>query len=278
MMEVPEYRKRGREDQPWQAQIAQPQAPPISTQPVGGYEPINFQGMTTTTEPEEEAYDWAPEDLMTFEMPDVGDGGAVNFADFDVESMKALFPQLATEDLSKQLMEQAGLGGTRWSSVLGQKIADATARAKESWASDMFAKWIGSQEASRQRGLTAGMFKAQLPMQIASAMSGMAGAAQQAEMDPWSVAYQDWLRTTPEGAMGTYGQGVLSLLGQEPGGPTQYEEGWASKIAGMGGGLLPSLIGGLLDKPKSDFSSWYNNPYRNIEPISPSYTPTLQGG
>lgn len=259
MMDFPGYGKKGGGAQAWQAQVAQQPTPLMTTQPVGGYEPVDFQGMTTTTEPDQEGYDWAPEDLMTWEFPQggfgVGGGEAVNFGEFDVESMKALFPQLATEDLSKQLMEQAGLGGTRWSSVLGQKIADATARAKESWALDMFGKWIASQEAAKQRGLQAGMasaegamFEAGLPMRVAGMMAGLAGQAQEAEMQPWSVAYQDWLRTTPEGAMGTYGRGVLDLLGQEPGGPTQHEEGWASKIAGMGGGLLPVLMGGMFDK------------------------------
>jgi hypothetical protein len=283
MMDFPRgYKKGGRADpdslaQGWQGQIAQaPQSLQGTTPPVMDFQPVDFQGGATTTDPTQ--YDdggWMSDESMAFELPDalkgnfgVGGGGAVNFEDFDVASMKELFPTLMLKDINDVSMEQAGLGGTRWSSVLGQKIADANARAEEQWASDMFSKWIASQEAAKGRGLSAGiasqgnalqkaMFEARLPMEIAASMASLGGAAQEAEMQPWSMAYQDWLRTTPEAAMQTYGGGLLNLLGQEPGGPTQYEPGWASGLMGIGSSLLPFVGGGKGESSTYPKESWW---------------------
>ena len=268
MMNFPSYKPVRPSANPWEAQVAQQQTLVPQQQPMD-YDgmPYDFQGGETTTDPTQ--YDTGggdvygdEEDYMTFQLPQTMRGGggggggwedltgAVNFADFDVASMKELFPELMLKDINDQAMEQAGLGGTRWSSVLGQKIADANARAEKQWAADMFAKWIASQEAAKQRGLShreaaAGrglqrsMFETRLPMEVAAMMANLGGQAQEAEMQPWGVAYEDWLRTTPEAAMGTYGNTLVGMLGQEPGGPTQYEPGWASGLMGIGSALLP---------------------------------------
>jgi len=224
-------------------------------------------GETTPLSPVE---DTGEGDFMTWNpswenQPAGGGGGGVDrwnevlspvdFADFDIGAMKELFPSLMLQDINAQTAEEMDMGGKRWSSILAQKQADANARAMEGWASNMFGMWIPTQEAAKQRqlqhreaaasrGAAAGARAQTLPLQVASMMANLAGMAQGAEEDVWGSGYGDWLRTTPEGAWSTYGQGLLGMVGQEPGGPTQYQPGWGSGLMGLGSALLPFTQGG----------------------------------
>ena len=260
MMDFP----KGTQRQSWQSRVAAP--PQMTDQPVMDFQPIDFQGGSTTTDASQDGGDWMSDESNAFALPaalegdfGVGGGGTVDFSQFNPEEFTSIYNKIGTEDAVKQMLEGQSVGGTLDSSIAVQKTADEVARAKEEWLARAMGMWQSAQEAGKSRGLSAGiasqgnalqkaMFEARLPMEIAASMASLGGAAQNAEMQPWEIAYNDWQRSTPEASMGTYGNALLGLLGQEPGGPPQYEEGWATKIAGMGGGLLPSLLGGLFDK------------------------------
>jgi hypothetical protein len=275
------------EPQAWQGQVAQL---PVD-QGGGGYaDYIGDAGAGSDfdfgayTQPEDTS-DMEYQSDFEFALPTslegdfgVGGGGTVDFSKFNPEEFRAIYDQLGTEDAVKNMLEGMSIGGTLDSSIAVQKTADEVARAQEEWLAKAMGMWQASQEAGLSRGLQGriagsgnalqkAMFEARLPMEIASSMGGLATSAQGLEMQPWNMAYEDWQRTTPEAAMGTYGNALLNLLGQEPGGPPQYEEGAASKLMGIGSSLLPFFGGG--GGGGSDFSKFYSGVWdpSQIEPL-----------
>ena len=59
--------------------------------------------------------------------------------------------QTMMEDMTKQSQESAGLSGTRWSSSLGNQIAEQGRRLAENYGADVANKWMQAQEAARGR-------------------------------------------------------------------------------------------------------------------------------
>jgi hypothetical protein len=179
--------------------------------------------------------------------------------------------QTMMEDMTKQSQESAGLSGTRWSSTLGNQIAEQGRRLTETYGADIANKWMQAQEAGMQRKmgglgmmLPYGQATANLglqntqnqmygasalqgigsdylyaPMNIAGGMSNLgnsiynqqAGGINQFQNDPWA-------------------QMAYGLSGQ-PGSqqyPQTYQPSFASSMFGLTGAALPFVLGNQGDK------------------------------
>lgn len=162
--------------------------------------------------------------------------------------------QTAFQDATKQALEQAGMGGTRYSSGTIRNIADMSRRMQENMAQGEFGAWSQAQEAARQRqlsgmgqmyGLGAGQLGGQqnwqqmglgaagalgdigtqyanLPLQVA-ALQGQLGQSMYGQtMDPWTQAL--WAALQPTMTQQT------------------YQPNFATDMMGTIGGILPYIL------------------------------------
>jgi len=219
----------------------------------GGWDPGTLSG----------SGEMAPMEMMGLELPDyltqafanIGRGaGSVDMKKFfGTGVLEEAMPEEQMHAAAMQAAEEAGLAGNRWSTSLGNKIANQTARAREETMLPLLQMWM--QEQARQkaaaasaasRTLSAAMQQYMLPMTVGSQLMGMGGMYGDTEMGDWQNAYNMWETTQPEWATGQYGNYIGGGLGGYPQGTPQYDEGWASQLMGLGGGLLNfgNLFGG----------------------------------
>jgi hypothetical protein len=109
-------------------------------------------------------------------------------------------------DQAKQMAEQMGLGGLRYSTPMTHQIADITGRESADMWAGLADRQLGLTEAAKNRGMQAAGGLAGLGQQYLNAPQdwaqrmyqmgmGMTGLGQQG----LDRAYQDWMRMTPEG-------------------------------------------------------------------------------
>lgn len=165
------------------------------------------------------------------------------------EAQQAPFERRITDQV-KQMAEQMGLGGLRYSTPMTHQIADITGRESSNLWSQLAQTQLGLTEAAKNRGMQAagaltglGQQYLQAPQDWAQRMygmgSGMTGLGQQG----LNRAYQDWMRMTPEAnpwfqqAMGYSGMQSQMM-------PQQYQPSFLSQLLGglMGGA---GIAGGL---------------------------------
>jgi len=90
------------------------------------------------------------------------------------EAQKPVYQQ-AYEDQMRQMAEEAGLGGTRWSSVLQRNIADMMRRGETQLTAEAMTKQLSAEEAAKQRILETMGVLGQIG--AGESQAGMAGAA-----------------------------------------------------------------------------------------------------
>ncbi len=147
-------------------------------------------------------------------------------------------------DQAKQLAEQMGLMGLRYSTPMGRNIADITGREANKLYSNLATQQLGLTEAAKNRGMQAagaltglGQQYLNAPQEWAQRMyqmgSGMTSLGQQA----LQRAYQNWMRGTPEG--NPWLSGAMNYAGmQSQMMPQQYQPSFLSQLLGLGGGVL----------------------------------------
>ncbi len=182
-------------------------------------------------------------------------------------------PETDFTDAIRQAAEQAGMGGTRWSSTLGRTAQDIAGRQMAQLGTERESKAMTALEnaRARQTGMlpyyyqmgqgvsdiinrqddralqAAGMLGnlgsmyANLPLQFAQQAMNMGGQMTGQTQNMISPYYQEFLRRTPEAS-----PWLQLMLGMIPGGtqmaPTQYQQGGMSQFLGGFSSLLPLLF------------------------------------
>jgi hypothetical protein len=153
-------------------------------------------------------------------------------------------------DQAKQMAEQMGLGGLRYSTPMGHQIADITGRESANMWAGLADRQLGLTEAAKNRGMQAAGGLAGLGQQYLNAPqdwaqrmyqmgAGMTGLGQQG----LDRAYQDWGRMTPEqNPWFRQGMGFAGMQNQMM--PQQYQQGWLNQLMSGFGGILPLLLMG----------------------------------
>lgn len=156
------------------------------------------------------------------------------------------------EDAIKQVAEQMGMGGNRWSSVALRSGQDVSGRLAQDAALDWAKQAIQAQENARLLAMSAGQNLAglgqqyaQLPLQVGQTMAGMG-----------SQMANEWQRTQPEySPWMQYGMGMAQ---QQPGYyPQMYQPSFSSNMLGLGASMLPWAM----NQPKTQQSQGQINPY-----------------
>ena len=162
---------------------------------------------------------------------------------FDVSGWdKAYRPQMMDDysNMVKQMAEQAGVGGTRYGSGLQNSIANYGGQLQNKYTSDLWDRMFGAYEAGQGRAAGAGNLLgqlglgaqqtgaegllglgqnyAQLPLNVASMMSGIGQGLTNQQVDPWTQMMMSLLGPTGQAVPQTYTpslfQSLLSSLGQ----------------------------------------------------------------
>jgi hypothetical protein len=152
-------------------------------------------------------------------------------------------------DQAKQLAEQMGLGGLRYSTPMGYGIADITGRETGKLYGGLAERQLGLTEAAKDRGMMAagglagmGQQYLQAPQDWAQRMYGMGAGMTGLGQSALDRAYQDWSRTTPE--MNPWLAQAMGFAGmQNQMMPQQYQPSFLSQILGFGSGMLPFIPG-----------------------------------
>ena len=176
---------------------------------------------------------------------------------------EAQLPQLQTmlSDATKQAQESAGLTGTRWSTSLGNTIADQARRLYENYGADVAGKWLQAQEAARERMmggmgmmLPYGQATANLGLQNTQNQMYAANALQGLGSDylygPMNIA--QGMAGLGQGIYGQQAQGIeqfmndpwlqaaLGMSGQQGNYyPQTYQPSFMSQMFGLSGAMLP---------------------------------------
>jgi len=155
-------------------------------------------------------------------------------------------------DMTKQMAEQAGMGGTRYGSGLQGNIARYGGQLQNQFQSNLMDRWLQSQEAAKGRAYGAGQGLSQLglqgqvagaeglgglgqqyanlPMQLAQSMTGVGGYMTGQQIDPWTQMMAGMVGN-PYMTQQTYQQSptqsILGILGGMP---------WGDIFGGGGGG------------------------------------------
>jgi len=141
--------------------------------------------------------------------------------------------QTMMEDMTKQSQESAGLSGTRWSSSLGNQIAEQGRRLTENYGADVANKWMQAQEAARGRMM--GGMGMMLPYGQASANLGLQNTQNQMYgANALRGLGSDYLYGPMNIATGmaNLGQGIY---GQQQGGINQQmNDPWLQAALGLG--------------------------------------------
>jgi hypothetical protein len=179
--------------------------------------------------------------------------------------------QADTTDAIKQAAEQAGLGGTRWSSSMGRNAQDIAGRRMAELGSNFAQQEMGAQEAARGRQMEAnnqlfgigsgfagldtdtrnralqatgqlsglGQNMTRYPMELANQAAGMGGQLQGINQGALNNTYQDFLRgATENNPWLAKAMGMATNQGQQ----AQYLPGAGSQILNSAGGGLISLL------------------------------------
>lgn len=108
-------------------------------------------------------------------------------------------------DQAKQVAEQMGLGGLRYSTPMTGQIADITGRESANMWSQLAQAQLGLTEAAKNRGMQAagglaglGQQYLNAPQEWAQRMYGMGAGMTGLGQQGLNAAYQNWLRETPE--------------------------------------------------------------------------------
>ena len=193
--------------------------------------------------------------------------------------------QTMMEDMTKQSQESAGLSGTRWSTSLGNQIAEQGRRLTENYGADVANKWMQAQEAARGRMM--GGMGMMLPYGQASANLGLqntqnqmygASALQGLGSDylygPMNIA--QGMAGLGQGIYGQQAQGINQFsndpwlqmalgLGTSPGSqqyPQTYQPSFMSQMLGLSGQMLPYAFNNQGQNDNSGgWTDQYGNPY-----------------
>lgn len=186
--------------------------------------------------------------------------------------------QAIQPDITRRIQEateQAGLGGLRYSTPLGQQIGRIAGEETARIMPEYWRMGMGAQEAARGRmmqtlpmmmqlgagqaglaesakdramgatGQLAGLGQqyANLPMQVAGMFSGLGNQMQQEQMQAFMPYLQEFMRTMPES--NPYLQmGMGFPYGQFGMQPQQYQPSFLTQLLGAGSSILPFLLGG----------------------------------
>lgn len=178
------------------------------------------------------------------------------------EAQKPLFQQ-QYEDTMRQMAEEAGLSGTRWSSVLQRNIADMIRRGETQLMAEAMSRQLAAEEAAKQRVLQvmgllsqigsseaqagmaasgqklaalrellgAGQYEAEFPLRLANALAGLGEGLYGMEQQQYGNVYNPpWL------------QAALNLSGQAMAGlPQTYQPSFWEQLAGAAG-YIPDVV------------------------------------
>ena len=187
--------------------------------------------------------------------------------------------QTQMSDYAKQAAEQAGMGGTRWSSPLLTNIADQTSRGLQNLTADFAGRNISAQEAARDRmmGSMSGLsnlgqgqanFGQQDAMNMMNAASGLGGigtnqfnAPMQAAQAMGNMGNQLYNQQTgmmnqmytPPWMQGAQNAAYMSAYGQ----PQTYQPSFGENMLGIAGTLLPYANFG--QQPYQNPNNWINS-------------------
>ena len=165
------------------------------------------------------------------------------------ESQQAPFER-RIEDQVKQMAEQMGLGGLRYSTPMTGQIADITGRESANLWGGLADRQLGLTEAAKNRGMQAagglaglGQQYLNAPQDWAQQMYGMGAGMTGLGQQGLDRSYQDWMRQTPEGnPWFQQGMGYSGMPSQMT--PQQYNPSFMSQLLGGVGNLIPGI--GLL--------------------------------
>lgn len=178
-------------------------------------------------------------------------------------------PKFQTQmgDISKQMAEQAGLGGMRWSSPLATGIAEQGRRGLENLTADFAGRQITADEAAKQRmmesmsGLT-GLGQGQANLGLANTANMFTGAgglanigqlqfnapmqAAQALQNSGNNMWNQQNAMMNQMYNPPWMQGALQASGQSAyGTPQTYQPSFGENMLGVAGQLLPYSFGGV---------------------------------
>lgn len=182
-------------------------------------------------------------------------GGAFDQSGYDAANQPAMMDQFS--NMTKQMAEQAGMGGTRYSSGLLNSIGNYGSQLQNQYNQN---KWqnafqgheagmgraygaggllsqlgLGAQQGGAEGLLSLGGQRAQLPLSVASMMSGLGNSLTGQQVDPWSQMMMQLLGGTGQATPQTYTpsgfQTALSGLSQTlPAGLEAWDkQGWWGK-------------------------------------------------
>ena len=106
--------------------------------------------------------------------------------------------QYGISDAVKQAVEQAGLGGLRRSTPLGQQVADIGAKGMASIMPQYWQLGLGAQQAAAGGLAGLGQQYANLPLNVANTMMGLAGQQQAMNQQAFQPQLQQFLWQQPQ--------------------------------------------------------------------------------
>ena len=137
-----------------------------------------------------------------------GGGNAFDVAGYDAANQPAMMDMFS--NMTKEMAEQAGVGGTRYGSGLQQSIGRYGGQLQNQYNRDKFGNAFNAWEAgqgraagagsllsqlglgARQAGgeglMSLGSMRSQLPLQVAQMMGGLGGQLTGQQIDPWTQA------------------------------------------------------------------------------------------
>ena len=180
----------------------------------------------------------------------------------------------SAEDAIKQVAEQMGMGGMRWSTPALRSGQDVSGRlwneasleyAKRAAEAEENARLLAMQAGQNLQGL--GSAYAQLPLTVGQTVSGMGGGLFGAMQGGQRGLASEWQRTQPE--YSPWMQYGMSMAGQQPYyAPQMYQPSWLSQMLGMASQMIPYYMnqgGGGMDQ------SWLQN-LPNLRPSGSDYS------
>ena len=237
-----------------------------------------------------EQWDWASEVMKNFaygdptEIPwqwnqasEFGQNMMDSGSPVDVSAYKeAMAPVLERQfgDMTRQMLEEFGMGGLRWSTPVQGAISREGSRLMENYGLGLADRDLAAQEAARQRQMQAsglmyglgggisglGESARNRSLQAASGLSGLGAQYLQAPQDwaqqMWGMgqqqqntmqqaldrAYQDFMRMAPE--YSPWLQQIMGYLGLDSQvSPQQYGQSGLGSMLGGIGSMLPLLLG-----------------------------------
>jgi len=152
---------------------------------------------------------------------------------FDVSGWDKMYRPAMMDQYSnavKQMAEQAGVGGTRYGSGLQNSISNYGGQLQNQYTKDLWDRMFGAYEAGQGRAtgaanalagygaagteglLSLGRDRAQLPLTVASMMSGIGQGQTAQQIDPWSQMMMSLLGGTGQAGPQTYTPSMLQNL------------------------------------------------------------------